>query len=68
MRTVELHVSADELSNLMDKMRIWLDDNGISPQSFKYDREAGGTVVVVLTFADEAQANTFANAFRGTLR
>jgi hypothetical protein len=68
MSTVELHVSADELSNLMDKMRIWLDDNSISAQSFKYDREADGTVVVALTFADEAHANAFANAFSGTVR
>ena len=68
MRSVELHVSADELSNLMDNMRIWLDDNGISAISFKYDREADGTVVVVLTFASAAEANAFASAFNGVLR
>jgi hypothetical protein len=68
MRSVELHVAADELSNLMDNLRIWLDDNRISATSFRYDREPDGTVVVVLTFADEAEANACANAFDGMLR
>ena len=51
----------------MDNMRIWLDDNKVSPTTFRYDREAGNTVVVALTFADEAAANAFADAFNGKL-
>jgi hypothetical protein len=65
MHSVELWVSADELSQTMDNMRIWLDDNKVSATSFRYDRRADGTVVVMLTFAAAAAANAFANAFNG---
>ena len=67
MRSVEVRVSADELSHAMENMRMWLDDHKVSPTSFRYDREADDTVVVTLTFADEAAANAFANAFNGKL-
>ena len=59
--------SADELSHAMDHMRMWLDDNKFSPTSFRYDREADGSFIVVLTFADASAANAFANAFSGRL-
>jgi hypothetical protein len=65
--SVELRVSADELSHAMDSMRMWLDDNKISPTSFRYDRGADGTFIMVLTFADAIAANAFANAFNGKL-
>jgi hypothetical protein len=65
--SVELRVSADELSHAMDNMRMWLDDNKISATSFRYDRVADGTFIVVLTFADAIAANAFANAFNGKL-
>ena len=46
---------------------MWLDDNKVSPTSFRYDREADGSFIVVLTFADASAANAFANAFSGKL-
>jgi hypothetical protein len=64
---VELRVSADELSQAMDNMRMWLDDNKISPTIFRYTREADGTFIVVLTFAGAIAANAFADAFNGKL-
>jgi hypothetical protein len=51
----------------MDNMRMWQDDHKISPTSFRYIREADGTVVVAVTFADDAAASAFANAFNGKL-
>jgi hypothetical protein len=65
MRSVELRVSADELSHVMDRMRIWLDNNSVIAKSFRYDRDADGTVVNILTFDDDADADAFANAFNG---
>ena len=47
---------------------MWLDDNKISPTSFRYNKGADGTFIVVLTFADAIAANAFANAFNGKLR
>jgi hypothetical protein len=65
--SVELRVSADELSHAMDRMRMWLDDNKISPKSFRYYNGADETFIVVLTFADAIAANAFAHAFNGKL-
>jgi hypothetical protein len=65
--SVELRVSADELSHAMVNMRMWLDDNKISPTSFRYNKGADETFIVVLTFADAIAANAFANAFNGKL-
>ena len=47
---------------------MWLDDNKISPTSFRYNKGADETFIVVLTFADAIAANAFAHAFNGTLR
>ena len=68
MRTVELRISDDELSPAMDRMRIWLDDNKVSASSFRFDRENDVKVVVVLSFASDAEADAFANAFGGKLQ
>ena len=65
--SVKLRVSADQLSHAMDNMRVWLDDNKVSPTNFRYDREADGTFTVLLIFADSIAANAFADAFNGKL-
>jgi len=65
--SVQLRVSADDLSHAMDNMRTWLDDHKVSPTNFRYDREADGTFTVLLTFADANAANAFADAFNGKL-
>ncbi len=65
--SVKLRVSADQLSHAMDNMRVWLDDNKVSPTNFRYDREADGTFTVLLIFADAIAANAFADAFNGKL-
>jgi hypothetical protein len=65
MRSAELRIPANELSHAMDNMRIWLDDHKVGPTTFRYTREADGTVVVALTFVDDTTADAFVSAFDG---
>jgi len=68
MWSAEVRISRDKLSGAMDHMRLWLDHNQTSLRRFRYVREEDDTVVVVLTFAGDVEANAFANVFNGNLR
>ncbi len=68
MWSVEVRICKDDFSEAMDHMRLWLDHNKTGLKSFRYVREEGDTVVVVLTFADDVEADAFAKVFNGNLR
>lgn len=65
MRTVRLRVRSATLSAEMARMRIWLDDRGIRPANFSYDRNTAGVVIVTVTFENDDDAAAFAGEFDG---
>ncbi len=67
MQAVRLRVRAANLSSEMARMRIWLDDGGIRPRHFGYDRSTAGVVIVTVTFEADDDAAAFAAEFGGTL-
>jgi hypothetical protein len=68
MHRIELTLPSDKLSSAMDMMRIWLDSNKVSAQSFSYEHDPKGMIVVVPTFDDDVAANAFAKTFGGKLQ
>ena len=66
MRTVEMRLQPQELSEKMAAMRMWLDERRFEPSSFTcYDCGAGVLVRVDFKVAEEADA--FAQCFSGSV-
>jgi hypothetical protein len=64
--TVEVrHIGAD-LAASMAEMRMWLDDNRMTPTEFDYSTGGPG-IAFRLVFRAEREAVAFAGAFGGTL-
>jgi hypothetical protein len=64
--TVEVRRIGTDLAASMAEMRMWLDDNRITPTEFNHS--AGGPGIAFrLVFCAERDAVVFAEAFRGTL-
>ena len=65
MLAVMVTVHPSYLSEAMANMRIWLDDRGINPLTFRYTRVADDAVQITATFVAEADGAAFAAAFGG---
>ena len=66
MRSVVLPVKSSELSAQMAAMRVWLDERRFEPSSFSC--QDGGTAVLLrVEFKVAAEADAFAEQFRGDL-
>jgi hypothetical protein len=64
--TVEVRRIGADLAASMAEMRMWLDDNRMTPTEF--DHSTGGPGAAFrLVFRAEREAVAFAEAFRGTL-
>jgi hypothetical protein len=64
MKTVEIAVSAEDISAPMSNMRRWLDQQEVEPSIFTIEGTSGRFVVRV-SFGLAAQARTFADHFAG---
>ena len=66
MRTVEIRLQPQELSETMAAMRIWLDERRFEPSSFIcHDCTAG--VLVRIDFKVGEEADAFARCFGGSV-
>jgi hypothetical protein len=63
---VKVALKADELSQQMNLMRTWLDDNGLEPASFRLSPD-GDQQVLRVSFKAEYWAITFAAHFGGLM-
>jgi hypothetical protein len=64
--SVEVRCCAEDLVNVMSKMREWLDARRIEPDIFRHTAE-GPSVTIHLQFKVESEAFAFAQAFSGQL-
>ena len=66
MLSVEARCDAENLVNVMARMREWLDTRRIEPDIFRHTVE-GPSVTIHLQFKVESEAFAFAQAFSGQL-
>ena len=64
--SVEVRCDAEDLVNVMEKMREWLDARRIEPDIFRHTVEES-SVTIHLQFKVESEAAAFAQAFSGEL-
>lgn len=64
LHVVEIRLAQGALDYLIARMRIWLDQEGSQPKTFRYSFEES-EVVLHADFALQAQAEEFARAFGG---
>jgi hypothetical protein len=64
MWSVEARSDAEDLVNVMARMREWLDARRIAPDIFRHTVE-GPNVTIHLQFKVESEAIAFARAFSG---
>jgi len=64
--SVEVRCDAEDLANIMSKMREWLDARRIEPGVFR-DTVEEASVTIHLKFKVESEAFAFAQAFSGQL-
>jgi hypothetical protein len=62
MRTVEMRLQPQELSEKMAAMRVWLDERRFEPSSFTC-HDCGGGVLVRVDFKVAEEADAFARCF-----
>jgi hypothetical protein len=68
MKSVEVHLSARDLSKCLVSMREWLDRRGVEPSVFTYNCDRGGAEVVVhVSFKFEREAVEFAEELGGAV-
>jgi hypothetical protein len=63
--SVEVHCRADELVDLMSRMREWLDTHRFEPDVFRHSVVDGGAVTIHVQLKVEGEAVAFAEAFSG---
>lgn len=66
MHTVEILLNPTELSEEMNAMRTWLDEQGYEPSSFS-SRELEGKLLLSASFRAREAAEAFASRFAGRL-
>jgi hypothetical protein len=66
MRTVEIRMSRQELSERMAMMRMWLDEHRFEPSTFS-SRDVENGVLVRIEFKEAREAEAFAARFDGRL-
>jgi hypothetical protein len=66
MHTVEILLNLSELSEAMNAMRAWLDEQGYEPSSFS-SRELKGKLLLSASFRAREAAEAFASRFAGQL-
>ncbi len=66
MRTVEMRLQPQELSETMAAMRIWLDERRFEPSSFTC-HDCGSGVLVRIDFKVAEEADAFARCFGGSV-
>jgi hypothetical protein len=64
MRTVIVHLSGEDFSATIVRMRDWLEKNRCEPTGYRYDQDEDA-VVVSVDFTVNAQAEAFAKRFDG---
>ena len=64
--SVEVRCDAEDLVNVMEKMREWLDARRIEPDTFRHT-VGEASVTIHLQFKVESEAFAFAQAFSGEL-
>jgi len=67
MRTVIIRVSGEDFSTAIATMRDWLEKNRCEPTGYRYDQDEH-TIVVLVDFAVDVQAEAFAKRFGGQIR
>jgi hypothetical protein len=66
MRTVEMRLQPQELSEKMAAMRMWLDERRFEPSSFTC-HDCGAGVLVRIDFKVAEEADAFAGCFSGSV-
>jgi hypothetical protein len=66
MHTVEVLLNPSELSEGMNAMRAWLDQQGYEPSRFS-SRELKGKILLSASFTAREAAEAFASRFTGRL-
>jgi hypothetical protein len=66
MRTVEMRLQPQELSEKMAAMRMWLDERRFEPSSFTC-HDCGASVLVRIDFKVAEEADAFARCFGGVV-
>ena len=66
MHTVEILLNLSDLSEQMNAMRVWLDQQGYEPSSFS-SRELKGKLLLSASFRARQAAEAFAHRFAGRL-
>ncbi len=66
MRTVEMRLQPQELSEKMAAMRMWLDERRFEPSSFTC-HGCGAGVLVRIDFKVAEEADAFAGCFSGSV-
>jgi hypothetical protein len=67
MRIVKIHLSGEDFSTAIVRIRDWLDKHRCEPTGYRYD-QIDETVVMSVDFADHSQAEAFAKRFGGQHR
>ena len=67
MRIVKIHLSGEDFSTAIVRIRDWLDKHRCEPTGYRYD-QIDETVVMSVEFADYSQAKAFAKRFGGHSR
>jgi hypothetical protein len=66
MHTVEILLNPSDLSEQMNAMRAWLDEQGYEPSGF-ISRELNGKILLSVSFRAREAAEAFAQRFGGRL-
>ena len=66
MRSVEMRLQPQELSEMMAAMRVWLDERRFEPSSFTC-HDCGAGVLVRVDFKVAEEADAFSRGFGGTV-
>jgi len=66
MRVVEVRAIRTILTRLIGDMREWVDQNGGTDVGFNVERDGAVGIVTVQFDIDDALAERFRNAFRGS--
>ena len=67
MRIVKIHLSGEDFSTAIVRIRDWLDKHRCEPTGYRYD-QIDETVVMSVDFNDHSQAKAFARRFGGQSR
>jgi outer membrane lipoprotein-sorting protein len=63
MRVLIVTVPKADFTEQMNSMRIWLDENRITPTRFEYDDQPNGMIAIRVTFDEDKEADLFAKRF-----